>query len=99
MPETPAELDALRAELDRIDQRLLDTLRDRIHCCARIARVKSSHGVPMMQPHRIRVVHRRAADYARAHGIDPDCVRGIYDLVIAETCRVETLLMQCASGG
>jgi chorismate mutase len=96
MPETPVELEALRAELDRIDQRLLDILRDRIECCVRIAEMKCRYGVPMMQPHRIRAVQQRAAEYAREHGIDPECLRKLYDLVIAETCRVETLVMQRA---
>jgi chorismate mutase len=49
----------------------------------------------MMQPHRIGAVHRRAAEYARAHGIDPEFLHRFYDLVIAETCRVETLVIQC----
>jgi 4-amino-4-deoxychorismate mutase len=90
---TPQELTDLRAELDRVDAELLARLAERIDCCVRIAQVKRLHGVPMMQPHRIGVVQERAAAFAALHGIDPDFMRRFYDLIIAETCRVEDLVI------
>lgn len=39
----------LRAELDRLDETLLDTLRRRIDCGVRIAEYKVRHDLPMMQ--------------------------------------------------
>jgi chorismate mutase len=47
----------------------------------------------MMQPHRIGVVQQRAAEYGREHGVDAEFLRKLYDLVIAETCRVEDLVI------
>jgi chorismate mutase-like protein len=87
------ELERLRAQLDALDQLLLDTMRDRIRCCVRIADVKRRHSVPMMQPHRIAIVHQRAASYAAEHGIDAEFLHRIYDLIIDETCRVEDLII------
>jgi chorismate mutase-like protein len=89
----PEELERLRAQLDALDQALLDTMRDRIRCCVRIADVKRRHAVPMMQPHRIAIVHERAASYAAEHGIDAEFLHRVYDLVIDETCRVEDLVI------
>jgi chorismate mutase len=89
---TPS-LEDLRAKLDRIDGRLLEQLRDRINCCLEIADHKRVHGVPMMQPQRIAFVQERAAEYGAQHGIDGDFLRRLYDLIIAETCRVEDLAM------
>jgi len=86
-------LEELRAELDATDERLLELLRDRIDCCVRIAHVKRDHGVPMMQPHRIGLVQARAAAFAAEHDVDPAFLRGLYDLIIAETCRVEDLVI------
>jgi chorismate mutase-like protein len=86
---TTDQLEALRARLDAVDVVLLDTLRERIGVCVEIAVHKREHGVPMMQPHRIGVVQRRAADYGLEHGIHLDFLRNLYDLIIAETCRVE----------
>ncbi|QIZ38821.1 chorismate mutase family protein [Saccharopolyspora sp. ASAGF58] len=93
MTSQETKLEALRADLDGIDLRLLDVLRERIELCVRIAEHKREHGVPMMQPHRIGVVQQRAADYGAEHGIDQAFLRALYDLVIGETCRVEDLVI------
>jgi chorismate mutase len=99
-PDSAADdLERLRAELDALDRVLLDTVRDRIRCCVRIAHVKRRHGVPMMQPHRIGHVQGRAAVYARRHGIDAAFLRRLYDLIIEETCRVEDLVIAGAQAG
>jgi chorismate mutase len=46
-PDVAAEdLESLREQLDALDQVLLDTVRDRICCCLRIAGVKRCHGMP-----------------------------------------------------
>jgi chorismate mutase-like protein len=87
------DLERLRAQLDALDQALLDTVRDRIRCCVRIADVKRRDGVPMMQPHRIALVQERAASYAAEHGIDAKFLQRLYDLIIDETCRVEDLVI------
>jgi chorismate mutase-like protein len=90
---TTGRLEALRAELDRIDERLLDTLRARFACCEQIARLKREQGISMMQPHRIGLVQERAARYAEAHGLSAPFLRRLYDLVIAEACRLEDLVI------
>ncbi len=87
------DLEDLRSKLDGIDARLLEQLRDRINCCLEIAEYKRVHDVAMMQPHRIAFVQERAAKYGAEHGIDGDFLRRLYDLIIAETCRVEDLAM------
>jgi chorismate mutase len=93
-PDAAAEdLESLRAQLDALDQVLLDTVRDRIRCCMRIADAKRRHGVPMMQPRRIAIVQHRAASYAAEHGIDPEFLHRLYRLMIDETCRVEDLVI------
>jgi chorismate mutase len=92
------ELERLRAQLDGLDQALLDIVRDRIRCCVRIAEVKRHHSVPMMQPHRIAIVHERAAAYAAAHGLDAEFLHRLYDQIIDETCRVESVVIGDVAG-
>jgi chorismate mutase-like protein len=93
------DLERLRAQLDALDRVLLDTVRDRIRCCVRIADVKRRHRVPMMQPHRIEIVQERAAAYAAEHGIDATFLRRLYDLIVDETCRVEDLVIADDAAG
>jgi chorismate mutase len=91
-PERVA-LEAMRAELDCVDKRLLESLRDRLECCRSIARHKRMFDVPMMQEHRIDIVQQRADRYGREHDIDLEFLRQLYTLIIDETCRVEDLLI------
>jgi chorismate mutase-like protein len=93
---TLRELEELRAELDRIDVALREHLRARIECCIRIGQLKRVHNVPMMQPQRINLVHERAGAFAEQHGIDREFMRQFYDLVIAETCRIEEIVIAAA---
>ena len=88
------ELERLRAQLDELDLNLLDTVRDRIRCCVRIAEVKRRSGIAMMQPHRIAIVHDRAATYAATHGLDAAFLERLYEEIIRETCRVEDLVIE-----
>lgn len=87
------DLVRLRAVLDSIDGRLLECLRERMACCVEIADVKQRDNVAMMQPQRIAVVQQRAARFGAEHGIDGGFLERLFDLIIAETCRVEDLVM------
>ncbi|MDG3010646.1 chorismate mutase family protein [Rhodococcus sp. D2-41] len=83
------QLESLRADLDRLDDRLLDIVRDRIELCTRIALVKRAHAIPMLQPGRMAAVHEHAEHYAREHHLSPEFLDELYRLVIDEACRVE----------
>lgn len=86
-------LQRLRAELDLLDQILLDTLKRRIECGVRIAEHKAEHDVPMMQPGRVGLVKERAAKFGAENGVDPDFLVSLYDVIIGEMCRVEDLVI------
>ncbi|MEU0677512.1 chorismate mutase family protein [Streptomyces sp. NPDC006172] len=95
--EGTEDLESLRGHLDAVDAELLDTIRERLETCLRIGEYKRVNDVAMMQPHRIAAVQDRAARYAEEHGIDPAFLRGLYDTIITETCRLEDEWI--ASGG
>ncbi len=98
MTEEPnIRLAALRNELDAIDLRLLESIRDRIDVCSRVARVKSEFDIPMMQPGRVDVVQQRALEFGRAHGVSEDFLRSVYTLLISEACRVENVIIDADS--
>jgi chorismate mutase-like protein len=84
-----AGLEALRAQLDEIDRNLLHVVRDRIQLCIRIGEYKRQHAIAMMQPHRVNAVHERAEAFAMQNGMNTGFLRQLYDVIIAETCRLE----------
>jgi chorismate mutase-like protein len=92
-------LAGLRSELDGIDARLLEIVRRRLDVCVRIAEYKRQHEVPMMQPHRVGLVHDRAARFGAEHGIDESFMHRLYDLIITETCRIEDLVIGTKPAG
>ncbi|MCD5422359.1 chorismate mutase [Rhodococcus pyridinivorans] len=95
--QAAADLADLRAELDDIDRTLLDGIRARLEVCGRVAELKQRHGLDVLQPGRMEVVHRRAQDYAHRHGLSGDFVRSLYTLLIDEACRVEDRIVSgCA---
>ena len=96
--EALAVLQALRDELDGIDWRLMETLRQRLDCCCRIGLHKRDHAIPMMQPQRIGLVQQRAAEFAVNHGIRSDFLRSLYALIIEETCRLELEVINAPAG-
>ncbi|UPW14262.1 chorismate mutase family protein [Gordonia amicalis] len=87
------ELADLRAELDGIDDRLLEDVRARIEVCTRIAHLKQRYTIPVMQPRRVGAVHEHAHRYALDHDLSPQFLHDLYDLLISETCRVEDLIV------
>jgi chorismate mutase len=90
-PVQEKDLAELRRELDRLDAALLEAVRLRIEQCVVIGKFKQANGIPVMQPERMGIVQERAQVFARENSLDPAFLRGVYDLVIAEACRLEEL--------
>lgn len=86
-------LASLRRELDSVDHRLRDALRARLDVCEEIGRLKRDHDIAVMQPARVGEVTRGARDFAERNGMSPDYLESLYELIIAETCRVEDTLV------
>ena len=86
--QTPA-LASFREQIDRIDERLLSALAERVAVCREVAEHKRAEGIPMMQPGRVATVEDRWAELARARGIDEGFARRLARAVIDEGCRVE----------
>jgi chorismate mutase len=83
------ELDALRSEIDAVDEKLVRALARRFEIVTQVAEYKARTGTPMMQSDRVRAVGERSAALAEDHGLDPAMVRRFFDLLIEETCAFE----------
>jgi chorismate mutase len=83
------ELEEFRRRLDALDERLLDVLARRFDVCREVAAHKAEAKIPMMQPARVVEVKRRAVEAGRSKGLAEAFVTALYELVIAEACRIE----------
>jgi chorismate mutase len=91
------ELLQFRKELDELDRRLMETLAQRFAICRQVAEYKAEHQIPMMQPARVLEVKKRAAERARAAGLTERFGLELYDLIIAEACRMEDEIIEAAA--
>lgn len=84
-PAPPAErLDRLRAEIERIDRRLVEHMARRLEVARRVGRAKQEAGDPLQDPSREAAVVRRAGALARDVGLDEDPVRHVFWCLIRQ---------------
>jgi chorismate mutase-like protein len=87
------DLASFRRRIDAIDDRLLALLGERFAVIREVAAHKAPRGIPAVIPERVAEVRERCAGEAPRHGLDPDAVRRLYDLLIGEACRLEDKLI------
>jgi 4-amino-4-deoxychorismate mutase len=82
-------LAGFRARLDEIDDAIAQLLGERFEICRSVARYKSAHGIPMMQPDRVVQVRERYLARGAAVGLPLDFSADLFEVLIAATCREE----------
>jgi 4-amino-4-deoxychorismate mutase len=88
-----AGLEPFRRRLDAIDDEIARLLGERLQICREVAAYKSEHGIPMMQPDRVKIVRERYLARGAEHALPQDFTSDLFDLLIATTCRLEDELM------
>jgi chorismate mutase len=86
-------LDRFRVEINEVDEQILALLSRRLQICVAIARVKCDHGIPMMQEDRVAKVRARFSALAERNGLTSAFAQQLYDVILAEACRVENIIM------
>lgn len=76
-------LEALRARILQLDEQIVRLVGERKELVLEIGRRKDAAGRPVLDPAREAKVVRRAAELARAEGIDEEMVRDIIWRIIA----------------
>jgi prephenate dehydrogenase/chorismate mutase len=95
-----SDLDSCRAQIDGIDEQLVSLLGARMRICEAVAGHKAREGIPVMQRARVEGVLRRCSERAVVHGLQPQFVRSVYEVVIAATCaREHEIVREIAGSG
>jgi chorismate mutase len=86
-------VEALRAEIDQIDEVLVRLLDSRARCAYAIGRVKRAEGRPVYEPAREASVlaHVREVNQALGGPLDDDAISRLFERVIDEARRIQRI--------
>ena len=73
----PERLERLRDEISQCDRELIEALARRRRLVQEVGKVKARMGSPVTDPRREAAVVRRAAEMARAAGLDEELIRSL----------------------
>ncbi len=90
-------LEPFRRRLDPIDEEIARLLGERFQICREVAKHKSEHGIPMMQPERVAEVRARYLARGAAVDLPADFTAELFELLIGATCKLEDELMEGAA--
>lgn len=71
-----------RAEINRLNEEILERLAERVEVARAIAEVKRRHGKPVVDKARERIVLDKARAQAQARGLDPDGAERVFRAII-----------------
>ncbi len=92
-----SDLTQFRADIDGIDDRIVDLLAQRFAICRQVADYKLRHDIPVVLPERIEQVKARCADRADRQGVNRAFMLALYTLIIDETCEAERALQRAGT--
>lgn len=85
----PADLHALREEIEEIDRTLIALIARRVQAARQVGRTKRANGLPILDPAREAAVVRRAVELARSYQLDEEDMREIYWHIIGLSRRAQ----------
>src|ERR1041384_2997042 len=94
MEQSIEALEKLRHEIDTTDAQIIEMLGRRFSICKEIARLKKAQKIPMMQHGRVEAVKERCMKLGVQNGLNPTLVADIYTLIIAQSCLLETEIIE-----
>lgn len=83
------ELNALRDQIDEVDQQLVGLLARRLALVAGVGEVKSRHGVPIYAPDREAAMLAKRRAEAQSQGVPPDLIEDVLRRVMRESYSSE----------
>jgi chorismate mutase len=81
-PETV--LQALRAEIDEVDAKIVGLLAERFRVTGEVGKLKARHALAAVDPRREAAQEARFRELARQRGLNPDLVVRIFRAIIDE---------------
>lgn len=83
--QTTENITALRKQIDEIDNSLIDILSKRMRISREIGQYKKEHGMTILQTARYSEILDKRGAQASLLGIDPECVKKIFESIHEES--------------
>ena len=83
------EMGPLRNEINRLNEEILEKIRERVRVALRIGEVKKRHGVPVVDRAREEVVLNHVESLAADHGLNPEGLRRVFREIIDLCVKAE----------
>ena len=87
--DIPEELQAMRAQIDVLDEALIDILAQRFEVVHEVGDLKLRKNMDAVQPKRAQAVQDRAAVWAEEKGLDPQLARTVFKAIIDHAHALE----------
>ncbi|RLV61451.1 bifunctional chorismate mutase/prephenate dehydrogenase [Parashewanella curva] len=87
--KTTESLEALRTQIDAVDQQLLDLLRQRLDLVKQVGHVKHEAGLPIYAPEREAVMLSKRRAEAEEIGVEPQLIEDVLRRLMRESYRSE----------
>ena len=71
-----------RETIDRLNNDIIDKLKERVDAALKIGEIKKRHGKPVVDKTREQAILDRIRDKAEAKDMDPDCLERIFKEII-----------------
>ena len=84
------DLQALRGEIDQLDEQLWEVIGKRVDVARQIGEWKRHHGELVLQPERWQQVMQHCHTSANAHGLSEEVVDAVMEALHKESVRVES---------
>jgi len=83
------DMGPLRDEINRLNEEILEKIRERVRVALRIGEVKKRHGMPVVDRAREEIVLNQVESLAADRGLNPEGVRRVFREIIALCVRAE----------
>jgi isochorismate pyruvate lyase len=82
-------LEKARQDIDKIDEKMIKLVGKRFELVDKVISYKSKNGMRAHQPKRFAQVIKSRRKLAKKHGLDPDCIEGMWRELIAHITKLE----------
>lgn len=91
--ECETELSDLRAQIDRIDEEILEALKLRMDVVNKIGSTKKSYNITPLQIHRMDSLMKERTERAKSFGLKEDYIHDLFHVIHTESVKNQTEIM------